>query len=155
MKLIIKGRTTKKVKRSLIEEAAKWYAKRIFDKKLHRKIKITVHFKTLDIDLLGECMYKNPQKCNYHYDIHINRDMGERRILTTLAHEMVHAKQYATGQYIAYKRESMGHLVKFHGEHYDLNEVDYWDHPWEIEASGRELGLYIRFINYMVEKGKL
>ena len=38
---------------------------------------------------------------------------------------------------------------------YDLNVVEYWDHPWEIDAAGRELGLYIRFINHMVERGKL
>ena len=155
MKLTIKGRTTKKVPRKLIEAAARWYGKKVFDKKLNSKIHLTIHFKKMDLDLLGECVYKDPKKCNYKYDVFINKDMGERRILTTLAHEMVHAAQYASGRYVSYKRESMMHLVKYHGEHYDTNVVDYWDHPWEIEASGREMGLYIRFINHMVEKGKL
>lgn len=155
MKLTIRGRTAKRVPRRLIEAAARWYSRRLFDPKILRKLKLTVHFKTMDIDMLGECVYKNPKKCNYRYDIVINRDMGERRILTTLAHEMVHAAQYVSGKYVSYKRESMVHLVKFDGDHYDMNEIDYWDHPWEIEAAGRELGLYIRFINHMVEKGKL
>ena len=155
MKLTIKGRTTKRVKRSLIAHAARWYGRHLFDKKIYRKMKLTVHFKTMPIDILGECGYKDPKKCNYKYEIELNRDMGERRILTTLAHEMVHARQYASGDYVAYKRESMSHLVKWNDYVYDLNEVDYWDLPWEIDASGRELGLYIRFINHMVEKGKL
>ena len=155
MRLDIKGQPEKRTPRKLIEAAARWYARKIFDKKLNRKISITIYFKKMDIDMLGECVYKDPKKCRYKYDIIINKQMGERRILTTLAHEMVHAAQYASGRYVAYKRESMIHLVKFHGQHYDLNEVDYWDHPWEIEAAGRELGLYIRFINHMVERGKL
>ena len=155
MKVTVKGRSTKKVKKSLIEEAARWYGRRLYDSKLYRKMKLTIHLKPTAFDILGECVYKNPKKCNYQYDIDLNRDMGERRILTTLAHVMVHAGQYATGNYIAYKRDSMMHLVKWHGVHYDLNVVEYWDHPWEIDAAGRELGLYIRFINHMVERGKL
>lgn len=155
MRITIKGRTTKKIPKKLVEEATRWYARKIFDKKILRRLKINIHFKKMDLDLLGECIYKDPKKCNYNYDIIINRDMGERRVLTTLAHEMVHAYQYATYKYVAYRRSSMMHLVKFDGDHYDTNEVDYWDHPWEIEAAGRELGLYIRFINHMVEKGKL
>ena len=155
MKLTIKGRTTKRIKRSLIEQAARYYGRHLFDKKLYRKMKLTISFKTLPIDIMGECVYKNPKKCNYHYEIDIHRDMGERRVLTTLAHEMVHARQYASGVYVNYKRESMSHLVKWHGDVYDLNEIDYWDLPWEIDAAGREIGLYYRFINHMVEKGKL
>jgi hypothetical protein len=27
----------------------------------------------------------------------------------------------------------------------DDNQVDYWDTPWEIEAHGREKGLFTRF----------
>ena len=49
----------------------------------------------------------------------------------------------------------MLHLVKYDGIQYDLNYIDYWDCPWEIDAAGRELGLYIRFINDMVSKGKI
>jgi hypothetical protein len=30
---------------------------------------------------------------------------------------------------------------KFNGKKVDQNKVDYWDHPWEIEAHGRAIGL--------------
>lgn len=155
MKLTIRGRSTKRVPRSLIEAAARWYARKLFDRKVLRKLHLTVHLKKMSIDMLGECVYKNPKKCNYKYEVVINKDMGERRVLTTLAHEMVHTAQYVSGRYVSYKRESMRHLVKYEGEYHDLDTLDYWDHPWEIDAAGRELGLYIRFINHMVDKGKI
>jgi hypothetical protein len=28
---------------------------------------------------------------------------------------------------------------------YDMSNIDYWDFPWEIEAYGRQLGLFIRW----------
>ena len=155
MRLTIKGRTTKKVDKRLLEAAARWYGRHLFDSKIYRKLNLTIHLKRMPIDLLGECIYKNPKKCNYKYDIILNKEMGERRILTTLAHEMVHARQYASYQYVAYRRETMLHLVKYDGIQYNLNEINYWDCPWEIDAAGRELGMYSRFIDHMVEKGKI
>ena len=28
---------------------------------------------------------------------------------------------------------------------YDMNNMDYFDYPWEIEAFGRQLGLFTRW----------
>ena len=28
-----------------------------------------------------------------------------------------------------------------------MDKIDYWDYPWEIEAFGRQLGLFVRFCN--------
>jgi hypothetical protein len=52
------------------------------------------------------------------------------RLFETLAHEMVHVKQYAKGQYktIRTKRFWMGSLVK----------ANYFDQPWEQEAMAKE-----------------
>jgi hypothetical protein len=51
-----------------------------------------------------------------------------RDMLTTLAHELVHVKQYV-------KKEMPE----------DITEGDYWDRDFEIEAHGRETGLFIRW----------
>ena len=48
-------------------------------------------------------------------------------MLTTLAHELVHVKQYELGQ-LTQNNES---------------DYNYWDKPSEIEAHGREIGLFI------------
>ena len=61
---------------------------------------------------------------------------------------MVHVKQYATGELRDALRGPTLH--RWRNKPYDAKVVDYWDHPWEIEAYGREYGLYLRFR----EKGK-
>lgn len=154
MRLTIKGRSTKKVKKSLIKTAARWYGRHLFDSKIYKKIKLTVYLKSLD-DIFGECIYDDPKDCKYQYNINLDKDLNQKILLTTLAHEMVHARQFASYQYVAYKRKTMNHIVKFNGKQYNLNNVNYWDHPWEIDAAGREFGLYIRFIDDMASKGKI
>lgn len=64
-------------------------------------------------------------------------------VLSVLAHEMVHIKQFVTGQ-----MSSVGDTVIWEGVSYkETTEDEYWDSPWEIEAFGRQLGLYIRYKN--------
>ena len=61
---------------------------------------------------------------------------------------MVHVKQFAKGE----MRDLSGaEKVSWNGERYDLSADEYFDRPWEIEAHGRELGLFIRW----AEKNKL
>ena len=35
--------------------------------------------------------------------------------------------------------------VKWEGEVLDRTSMNYWDLPWEIEANGRETGLFVRW----------
>ena len=35
-------------------------------------------------------------------------------------------------------------MVRFMKKKYDMNDLDYFDYPWEIEAFGRQLGLFVR-----------
>ena len=51
-----------------------------------------------------------------------------RDFITTVAHEMVHVKQYVKGELVNIEED-----------------IDYWDRPSEIEAHGREVGLFIRW----------
>ena len=53
---------------------------------------------------------------------------------------MVHVKQYATGELKFHERRN---LVTFQREQYQDDE--YWESLWEIEAYGREVGLYQKF----------
>ena len=74
--------------------------------------------------------------------------MPMKKVLTTLAHELVHVKQYATGE----MRDRDNAIVEWMGEKYNQDELEYWEHPWEIDAYGREVGLYIRFMRNYGEK---
>ena len=62
------------------------------------------------------------------YEVEIKRTLRMRDMLTTLAHELVHVKQYINGEMPE-----------------TIDEGDYWDRAHEIEAHGRETGLFIRW----------
>ena len=69
-----------------------------------------------------------------------------RRLLETVAHEMVHVKQYAKGELFEGNFKLGKH--RWMGEWLSDNSnlvKEYWDHPWEVEAHGRECGLFVRW----------
>jgi len=85
---------------------------------------VEIHFRRLTNDRsLGGCVSLDDNE----YEIDIKRSLRMRDMLTTLAHELVHVKQYELGQL----------------NHDDEEQYDYWDKPSEIEAHGREIGLFI------------
>lgn len=66
--------------------------------------------------------------------------LDQNELLTSVAHEMVHVKQYALNElkqrdgYMSYRRK------RFYYSSASLAE--YYNFPWEIEAYGLEKGLY-------------
>ena len=75
---------------------------------------------------------------NRTFEIEVDRNMRLRKLLETIAHEMVHVKQYA-------RRELHPVHETWCGKTYNPKKVSYWDLPWEIEAHGREVGLFVRW----------
>jgi len=65
--------------------------------------------------------------------------------MESIAHEMVHLKQYATGE--MYDTNDPN-IVQWKKKSIDLMKWHYWDRPWEIEAHGKELGLFIRWAEH-------
>lgn len=59
------------------------------------------------------------------------RKMRTNKMLKSLAHEMVHVKQFAKNELKA-KYFKDGYKTIWHGEICDIDS--YWDQPWEIEA---------------------
>jgi len=104
-----------------------------------RSLDIKVVLKTLKDDAYGYCLSETTRE----FELEIDKNLTLRKLLTTVAHEMVHVRQYA-------RRQLTGDYT-WHGKTYHPKKVDYWDEPWEIEAHGRETGLFIRW----AEKNKL
>ena len=85
-----------------------------------------------------------------HHRMETNEMTGETRtdmewfveILKTLAHELVHVKQYVLGEL---KSRDAGLVYK--GINHDaMNLMEYFELPYEIEAYGREKGLLYGFM---------
>lgn len=90
---------------------------------------IEINFRLMsNDDTLGYCSHITDEG----FEIDIKRSQKLRSLLTTLAHEMVHVKQY---------------LEDAIPDTYE-QDLDYWDRPWEIEAHGRETGLFVRWCEY-------
>jgi hypothetical protein len=99
-----------------------------------KTLDITVKLKTPD-GAMGYCLETDNKRT---FEIEIDRNQKLRPLLETVAHEMVHVKQFA-------RREMHPSMDTWYGKTYNPKKVSYWDLPWEIEAHGREVGLFIRW----------
>lgn len=88
----------------------------------------------------GFCMSTDDQYGQRPKEFLIELDTKQSKAsqLKTLAHEMVHVKQYAKGELADLDRQRK---VKFNKKKYSTDTF-YWLQPWEIEAYGYEYGLY-------------
>ena len=76
--------------------------------------------------------------------------LPDYKLFTTLAHEMVHVKQFALGEM---KDGISSAYTYWQGSQISEEDNDYWDLPWEIEAHGREKGLFTRFKHHYKLEG--
>ena len=147
MLLHIKG-SNKKV-RKVVEQAAWYYAEKLMGKRLLGSLEITINLKK---NLLtkegneGSAIWEDDGYRSREFTIELDATVKIRNLLITLAHEMVHVKQWAKNEMYEYMEP---HMVRFKGEKIHLKETDYWDYPWEIEAYGKQLGLFVRFCEHM------
>lgn len=151
----MKIRITGKIKKELIpeiREAAKFFAQELLSKRLYKKISVDIKFSKENIrgSINGICEYLDNNHRPKHFQITLNSRLTKRAILYTLAHEFVHIKQYATGEWKEYKKDT--NLTKWHGKYFFLDKLDYWEYPWEIEAFGRERGLMVFYGAYKRER---
>ena len=125
--------------RPYIQRAVEFYALQLLSPRMRQVVEITVKFKE-DIDNLGsaEVVAYNKSKKPRKFLIEIDPHIGASTIFKTLAHEMVHIRQFAYGHIDAT-------LSRWHYQKIDSVQLNYWDHPWEIEAHGMEAGLVTKF----------
>lgn len=153
MRLTTSG-NPKKVDKKLCKKALHWYAKKLLGPRLYDKVTIHLEFTKEGMcnNLYnGFCDWNDKKFRGRDFTITINSGISKRDTLTTIAHEMVHVKQYAKGE----MRDSyfIGG-VSWQGKSVNTDKLEYWDTPWEIEAFGREKGLYLRFISEQKEAKK-
>ena len=148
MLLHIKG--SNKAFRKLVEHATWFYAEKLMGKRLISGLEITINLKK---NLLGEeenegnAIWEDDGYRPKEFTIELDSTAKIRNLLITLAHEMVHIKQWAKDE--MYEYMNVAGLVRFKGEKVHMVITDYWDYPWEIEAYGKQLGLFVRFCEHM------
>jgi hypothetical protein len=135
-----------------LRQAAVFYAGCLMDPRMVRNL-------VLDIDIhckyhsQGDCVDDEGTRNPRWFTINL-RKQALPEMLKTLAHEMVHVKQHALNEF----RGSPAGLIPARGQKKYAamwrgqlwvpkgREDPYFDSPWEIEAYGREVGLYHRYV---------
>jgi len=148
MKLILraKGVTLTPKERKILRMATHFYASRLMSDRLSNTLEININvIKDFYVKnkILGEAFPKDDVlglPSNKQFVINLEWNKIGKRVLQCLAHEMVHIKQYAKGELKFHEKRN---LVTFQREQYQGDE--YWESLWEIEAYGREIGLYQKF----------
>ena len=133
-------------------------AKLLPSKRLRNNLSIDIHLKHHDNG--GEAMLAKganryrPRAFKIVLDHHrmekddYNRSREDtewgHEVLKTLAHELVHVKQYVVGDL---SMKTKGTFWK--GEYHEIkNMAEYFKSPWEIEAYGLERYLWMNFIDF-------
>jgi len=137
MKLSIVGCPDKERFRPYVKRAAQFYAKELLSDKMADNISVKIKFNDT-MDAMG---YAHVVDCNEsnkprEFEIEVFSLMSAKDILKTIAHEMVHIKQFAYG-------ETNESLTRWKGQ--PQTDEDYWLCPWEVEAHGMEIGLFAKF----------
>lgn len=131
----------------LVKKAAKFYGDYLLGtSRVYDHVHLSIEFENFGVesDEYGCCDYIDDGYTPKFFHITLEKRLTKKELLLALAHEMVHTKQYAKGEMRDMRRPA--HIVKWLGNKINTESVDYWELPYEIEAYGREKGLYYKFI---------
>jgi hypothetical protein len=123
-----------------VKRAVEFYAQNLIpSKRLRDNIFLTIKFDDkLQVWALASIEEYNASNKAREFLIEIHPWIGAAEIFKTLAHEMVHIKQFVNG-------ETNETLSKWKGISIDSDAIDYYHHPWELEAYSLETGLWTKF----------
>ena len=150
MKLYIEGyRTQNKILSESVFDAAHFYANKLLGGRMLRHIEVDIKL-TKDLKIkdnsYGYCHIvgdiEKPREFFIELDASMKHSIGQ--ILTWLAHEMVHMKQFVRGELFDYE---IGQRVQWKSKTYKTS-MSYNKQPWEREAYRLEGKLYKEFEEY-------
>jgi hypothetical protein len=124
-----------------VKDSVLFYAEQLIpSKRLRNNVHLTVKFnEKLDFWGLASIEDYNASNKPRQFLIEMHPWIGAKSIIKTLAHEMVHIKQFVNG-------ETNETLSKWKGTPIDSDNLDYYLHPWEMEAYSLEPGLFTKYV---------
>jgi hypothetical protein len=128
--MVISGPISKKEEKAIL-----FFAERLFGRAMMRNLGIRIR-KVKDFEVFGLVAVEDYNAAGKPRDflIELKRGLEEKDFLETIAHELVHVRQYVRGEL----NEEMSY---WRGAPVNAREIPYAEHPWEIEAEkiGKEL----------------
>ena len=135
-----------KNKRAMVKSVAEYCIDKLMPR-LKDKLDITINLIPRLIEnesMAGDCIWED-ESCvrPREFSIRVDSTQDHQSMLETVSHEMVHVKQYARGELKDMASSAL--CCKWKGKKVNFYSTHYYDHPWEIEAHGRERGLFVRW----------
>jgi hypothetical protein len=140
--------TNKNINFEKIKEATDWLGNKLMGKRLANNVGVEV------VLIHNLCKKKAAHGLFYcvdtiksrprEFEIELDSSLAESTIIQCLCHEMVHVKQTVKLEF----REDTDDSKIWYGKKIDTIKTDYWELPWEIEAHGRERGLYLHLMDH-------
>ena len=126
-------------------DAVNFFSDHLFSTKLSKHLVIELELKSYFKDH-GDCevIEYNSQRKPRSFKIRLRKKKSYKSLIKTLAHELVHVKQFALGE-----------MSEFHDrwrDGVDYKDTEYFDLPWEIEARMMEHVLYDKYKNSLLPK---
>jgi len=142
-KIIVYG-SPRKMNKQSFKKAASFFCDHLLNrlsKNITVKIKLKKNFYK-ETKCFGNATWTDSDAKNHNhreFEIEMESDIGPVYLIRTLAHEIVHVKQYARKELIDI---CVGSYQKWNNKMYNENMVSYKDLPWEQEAIHLEKEMY-------------
>lgn len=123
---------------ALVKEAASFFFADLYTKKQQEKLVASIRLAVLKKGIMGE----QDTTSKFHHKIHVDKYAPIDDILSTLAHEIVHCKQFDSG-----KLKELTNHVRWKNKKIPIDIADkvYYTSPWECEAFTKESKMVAKF----------
>ena len=125
-----------------LTQATQLFGKNLMTERLCRNLTIDIIIRS-NMREHGICTPIEFNKSNKPrgFEIELRKKKSLKSMISTLAHEMVHVKQYAVGEMNEYDNVWQGKKI-------NIRKMDYFSLPWEQEAYSRENDLLKLYKNH-------
>ena len=152
MKIYVRGKSSKTLTSLETKRLIRTLAESMMSTQMVKRLTITINF----IDM-GPITAENPgadcgwEDTNYHpreFSINICTRLSRTNQISSIIHEMVHVRQYATGQMFEYFNHLYNTYTRWEKKLVSTR-VPYMKQPWEIEAYKIENATYKKYVRML------
>ena len=151
MNITVTGMIGRRNDKAKLIEAAEFFAAQLMDPRMVRNLTVDIEVRS-NMRVDGECVDEDGIRNPRWFTIGLKNQEDIEEMIKILGHEMVHVKQHAKNElqngHVVAARGGLQIYSRWMGKIWKpkSKECPYFDSPWEIEAYGREVGLYHKWV---------
>lgn len=132
-----------KKQNKILDEAVPFFAEKLIGSRTLSVLELS--FIRTDMEECGGCEYETTNINPRSFVIEISKKVKGDEFIKTIAHELVHVKQYVTGE--LKERYKPNFHILWYNNVANITQSTYYYSPWEVEARELEEKLFDLFKN--------